>query len=149
MNFSTPYAFGTLILNHCTLFFFGPCRKWSGPLDRGRGLIHVGQVSNYRKVPCFLLCAHSPVAIIAKICSKFFIYLTHGVTESTWYCDRCLAYCTSQDDRWWWWWCLWNEYLQRKPKYSEKTCPSATSSTTNKHNLTWARTRQPRWESSY
>jgi hypothetical protein len=35
-----------------------------------------------------------------------------------------LAYCTSP----WWWW---NEDWQGKPKYSEKTCPSATLSTTN------------------
>jgi hypothetical protein len=37
------------------------------------------------------------------------------------------------DDRWWWWlWSnWWNENWQRKLKYSEKTCPSATLSTTN------------------
>jgi hypothetical protein len=39
------------------------------------------------------------------------------------------------DDRWWWFWsnrC--NENWQGKPKYSEKTCPSASMSTTNR---TW------------
>jgi hypothetical protein len=37
------------------------------------------------------------------------------------------------DDRWWWWmWSnWWNENWQGKPKYSEKTYPSATSSTTD------------------
>jgi hypothetical protein len=37
------------------------------------------------------------------------------------------------DDRWWWWLCSnqWNAKWQGKPKYSEKTCPSATFSTTN------------------
>jgi hypothetical protein len=39
------------------------------------------------------------------------------------------------DDGWWWWWWLWsnwwNEDGQGKPKYSEKTYPSATLSTTN------------------
>jgi hypothetical protein len=36
------------------------------------------------------------------------------------------------DDRLWWFWRnWWNEYWQGKPKYSEKTCPSATLSTTN------------------
>jgi hypothetical protein len=36
------------------------------------------------------------------------------------------------DDRWWWLWRnWWNEDWQVKPKYSEKTCPSATLSTTN------------------
>jgi hypothetical protein len=31
----------------------------------------------------------------------------------------------------WWWRICWNEDWQGKPKYSEKTCPSATLSTTN------------------
>jgi hypothetical protein len=36
------------------------------------------------------------------------------------------------DDRWWRMWSsLWNENWQGKPKYSEKTCPSASLSTTN------------------
>jgi hypothetical protein len=36
------------------------------------------------------------------------------------------------DDRWWWVWnSRWNEHWQGKPKYSEKTYPSATLSTTN------------------
>jgi hypothetical protein len=34
-------------------------------------------------------------------------------------------------DRWWVWSSRWKENLQRKPKYSEKTCPNATLSTTN------------------
>jgi hypothetical protein len=35
-------------------------------------------------------------------------------------------------DRWWGLWSnWWNEDWQGKPKYSEKTCPSATLSTTN------------------
>jgi hypothetical protein len=40
------------------------------------------------------------------------------------------------DVRWWWWmWSSqWNENWQGKLKYLEKTCPSATLSTTN---LTW------------
>jgi hypothetical protein len=39
------------------------------------------------------------------------------------------------EDRWWVWSNWWNENWQRKPKYSEKTCRSATLSTTNR---TWA-----------
>jgi hypothetical protein len=36
------------------------------------------------------------------------------------------------EDRWWWMWSSrWNANWQGKPKYSEKTCPSATLSTTN------------------
>jgi hypothetical protein len=34
------------------------------------------------------------------------------------------------DDRWWVWSRRWNEHWQWKPKYSEKTCPSAILSTT-------------------
>jgi hypothetical protein len=39
-----------------------------------------------------------------------------------------------------------NENWQGKPKFSEKTCPSATLSTKIPHDLTLARTRPPRWE---
>jgi hypothetical protein len=35
------------------------------------------------------------------------------------------------DDRWWVWGSRWNENLKEKPKYLEKTYPSATLSTTN------------------
>jgi hypothetical protein len=35
------------------------------------------------------------------------------------------------DDRWWMWSSRWNENWQGKPKYSKKTFPSATLSTTN------------------
>jgi hypothetical protein len=35
------------------------------------------------------------------------------------------------DDKWWVWSSRWNENWQRKPKYSEKTWPSVTLSTTN------------------
>jgi hypothetical protein len=35
------------------------------------------------------------------------------------------------DDRWWMWSSRWNKNWHGKPKYSEKTCPSSTLSTTN------------------
>jgi hypothetical protein len=35
------------------------------------------------------------------------------------------------DGRWWLWRSRWSENWQEKPKYSENTCPSVTSSTTN------------------
>jgi hypothetical protein len=46
------------------------------------------------------------------------------------YCGHLLAYYTSPGCGWLWrnWW---NDDLQGKPKYSDKTCPSATLSTTN------------------
>jgi hypothetical protein len=38
----------------------------------------------------------------------------------------------ASNDRWWWmWWSQWNENWQGKSKYSEKSCPNATLSTTN------------------
>jgi hypothetical protein len=47
-----------------------------------------------------------------------------------------LAYCTAPNDRWGWLWSnWWNEDWQGKPKYSEKTCPSAILSTTNPTRL--------------
>jgi hypothetical protein len=45
------------------------------------------------------------------------------------YCGHLLAYCTSPG--WWLWRNWWNEEWQGKPKYSEKTYPSVTLSTTN------------------
>jgi hypothetical protein len=53
-------------------------------------------------------------------------------TESTWYCGHYWPIVPVPDDRWWWLWSnWWNEDWQGKPKYSEKTCPSAILSTTN------------------
>jgi hypothetical protein len=61
-------------------------------------------------------------------------------TRSTRHVGHQLAYCTCPG--WLWGWRIWwNDDWQGKPKYSEKTCPIATSSTTNP---TWpdaARTR--------
>jgi hypothetical protein len=47
-----------------------------------------------------------------------------------WYCGHYWPFVPAPGDRWWWrnWW---NEDWQGKPKYSEKTCLSATLSTTN------------------
>jgi hypothetical protein len=51
-------------------------------------------------------------------------------TGSTRHVGHWMAYCTCPG--WLWWWRIWwNEDWQGKPKYSEKTCPSATLSTTN------------------
>jgi hypothetical protein len=38
---------------------------------------------------------------------------------------------TSPDEGWWWMWSSWSNDWQQKPKYSDKTCPSATFSATN------------------
>jgi hypothetical protein len=59
-----------------------------------------------------------------------------GETESTWYCGHYWPIIPAPDDRWWWLWSnWWNGDWQGKPKYSEKTFPSTTLSTTNP---TWA-----------
>jgi hypothetical protein len=53
-----------------------------------------------------------------------------GWTESTQHVGYWMTYCTCP--RWFWWWRIWcNEDSQAKPKYSEKTCPITTLSTTN------------------
>jgi hypothetical protein len=57
------------------------------------------------------------------------------------YCDHFWPVVPAPDDRWGWLWRNWrNEDWQGKPKYSEKTCPSATLSTINP-NLTRPRDR--------
>jgi hypothetical protein len=48
---------------------------------------------------------------------------------STRHCGHLMTYCASPG--WLWWWRNWWNDWQGKPKYSEKTCPSAASSTTN------------------
>jgi hypothetical protein len=63
-----------------------------------------------------------------------FIYSYWGETELTWYCGHYWHIVPAPDDRWWSLWSnWWNEDWQGKPKYWEKTCPSATLST----NPTW------------
>jgi hypothetical protein len=78
-----------------------------------------------------------------------------GETESTWYVGHCWPILPAPDDRWWLWSSWWNEDWQGKLKYLEKTCPSATLSTTNptwpdlttvgsQQLTTWAMA-QPQW----
>jgi hypothetical protein len=54
-----------------------------------------------------------------------------GETEPTWYVGHCWPIVPAPDDRWWLWSSWWNEDWKGKPKYLEKTCSSATLSTTN------------------
>jgi hypothetical protein len=49
----------------------------------------------------------------------------------SWYCGHFWPIIQAPDDRGWLWSNWWNEDWQGQPKYSEKTCPSATLSTTN------------------
>jgi hypothetical protein len=61
-------------------------------------------------------------------------------TGSIRHCGHQQAYCANPGWLWWWrkWWI---EIWQGKPKYSEKTCPNVTLSTTNPHML--CRDRNP------
>jgi hypothetical protein len=59
-----------------------------------------------------------------------FFNLHSGVqTGSTRHVGHLLAYCTCPG--WLWGWRIWWNEWKGKPKYSEKTCPDATLSTTN------------------
>jgi hypothetical protein len=61
----------------------------------------------------------------------FFIGIVGGV-ESYWVHSVLrppMAYCASPG--WLWWWINWWDDWQEKPKYSDKTCPTAALSTTN------------------
>jgi hypothetical protein len=65
--------------------------------------------------------------------------------ESTWYCGHYWPIVQAPDDRWGWLWRIWwNKDWQAKPKYSEKTCPSATFPPQIPHEQTRARTRAAR-----
>jgi hypothetical protein len=65
-----------------------------------------------------------------QVCNYFFIASWVGV--SPFYRGHFWPIVPAPDDRWVWLWSnWWNEDWQGKPKYSEKTCPSATLSTTN------------------
>jgi hypothetical protein len=72
-----------------------------------------------------------PPASIIRVNRGSRFFLRWGETESTWYVGHCWPIVPAPDDRWWLWSNWWNEDWQEKSKYSEKTCPSATLSTTN------------------
>jgi hypothetical protein len=65
------------------------------------------------------------------VCQLAECFLRRVETESTWYADHYLAYCTSPG-----WWMMTSveqsvEWLVENQKYSEKTYPSVALSTTN------------------
>jgi hypothetical protein len=63
---------------------------------------------------------------------RFFLFIASGVGLSPLYYGHFWPIVPAPDDRWGWLWSnWWNENWQGKPKYSEKTCPSATLSATN------------------
>jgi hypothetical protein len=78
-----------------------------------------------------------------------YIYISIVGVESSWVRSALrppMAYCASPG--WLWWWRNWWNDWQGKPKYSKKTCPSATLSTTNPICCLDANPWPPRWEAS-
>jgi hypothetical protein len=69
--------------------------------------------------------------ILIFMFSFFLSFLGWGETESTWYVGHYWPTVPVPVDSWWVWSCQWNENWQEKPQHSEKTCLSATLSTTN------------------
>jgi hypothetical protein len=67
---------------------------------------------------------------VASLIGSFFIIGRVGLSPR--YCGHVWPIVQAPDDRWWWLWSnWWNKDWQGITKYSEKTCPSATLSTTN------------------
>jgi hypothetical protein len=92
-----------------------------------------GHINNVSKIYQLIekLLRHRYTRSNSRMYMIIFSFFSWGATESTWYCGHCLVYCTSH--RWWrWLWNNgWNANCQGKPKYSEKTCLSATLYITN------------------
>jgi hypothetical protein len=69
--------------------------------------------------------------LLYRVLFYYFLYYWWGGTKSR-YCGHLWPIVPAPDDRWGWLWSnWWNEDWQGKPKYLEKTCLSATLSTTN------------------
>jgi hypothetical protein len=75
--------------------------------------------------------SHMVLGSLKILLGGLHVFFLWGVTKSTRYCGHFWLIVPAPDDRWGWLWSnWWNEDWQGKPRYSEKTCPSATSSTT-------------------
>jgi hypothetical protein len=88
----------------------------------------------FDSINCKIILIASDIdSLLWTILCSFFFNLwggTLGTTATYW------PIVPAPDDRWWWLWRNWgNEDWQGKPKYSEKTCPSATLSTKNPTRL--------------
>jgi hypothetical protein len=83
----------------------------------------------------FLLWLYSPILGLGRLHETFhFISVTGSRTVgwTPWTGDRLVARSLLTANWLWWWRSWWNERVwQGKPKYSEKTCPDATLTTTN------------------
>jgi hypothetical protein len=84
------------------------------------------------KISCPCRQSNPDSSAVQPVVFFFFSFSGWDKTESTWYVGHCWPIVPAPDDRWWWLWSSWwNEDWQGKPKYSEKTCPSISFSTTN------------------
>jgi hypothetical protein len=88
-------------------------------------------LTNVRIFVSFHLFLTSSSVLLILINLFFFICILGGgvQTGSTRHVGHLLAYCTCPG--WLWGWKSWWNEWKGKPKYSEKTCPDATLSTTN------------------
>jgi hypothetical protein len=112
------------------------CEGWSGTgwvdlaYDRNQWRVVVNTVMKLRVLGEFLSSCTTG-GFSRKAHPRSFLFAS-GVGLSPLYCGHFWSIVPAPDERWGWLWSnLWNEDWQRKPKYSEKTCPSATLSTTN------------------
>jgi hypothetical protein len=91
-------------------------------------------VTKQWKLQAWYLCHKSKVVTCHYECMNILwtFFNASGVGLSPLYCSHFWPIVPAPDDRWEWLWSSWwNEDWQGKPKYSEKTCPNATLSTTN------------------
>jgi hypothetical protein len=109
-----PTIFDVLVLKLVVCFLKEPTLsvlEWKQVLF---GFVFQGSVIQYAMYLCYM------------------IFTAIGVGLSPLYCGHFWPIVPAPDDRWRWLWSnWWNEDWQGKPKYSEKTCPTATLSTTN------------------
>jgi hypothetical protein len=95
--------------------------------------IYLTKQSAFTEIQRFTALHLAPLYVLRLLASSpFFLLFLVGWDWVSWYWGHYWPIATAPHDRWWWlrrnWW---NEDWQGKPKYSEKTYPSAILSTTN------------------
>jgi hypothetical protein len=106
---------------------------WAGLIHPNSNLCYksTSKVSDLIRMLVFkhFHCKHNALRIRQF---SFFFYFLRLRWDWVHLVRRSLFGLSYTDDRWWGWSSRWNENCQGKPKYSEKTCPSATLFTTNR-----------------
>jgi hypothetical protein len=132
----------------CFVYSYNIRKEFMGWSDQeiniSAALSRIGYLTHIYMYQFALTPTHNCVSHVLYIRSGFFDW---DETQPIWYVGHYLAYCTSP-----WWQTMmtvgssrWNENWQGKQKYSEKTCPSATLSTTNP-TLSGLERGPSRWE---